>query len=163
MRYSSEFKENVLKKVFAPHAPGIPTLAKEVGVPSMTLYNWVRLKKANTMSPSQNLSVAWSPEQKLSAVVQSLTLSEPDFGQFLREKGLYVHQIEEWRQEMLASLHPLKPSSLQKEYQQAKAQIKSLEHELRQKEKALAEASVLLVLKKKASLIWGVADEEKPY
>jgi hypothetical protein len=39
-------------------------------------------------------------------------------------------------------------------------QIRQLDNELRRKEKALAEAAVLLVLKKKALAIWGDREEE---
>ncbi len=38
--------------------------------------------------------------------------------------------------------------------------IKDLERELARKEKALAEAAALLVLRKKAAAIWGPADGE---
>ena len=44
-----------------------------------------------------------------------------------------------------------------------KKKIKELERELRRKDKALAEATALLILKKKAELIWGVVeDDESP-
>jgi len=35
-----------------------------------------------------------------------------------------------------------------------------LQRELRRKEKALAEATAILVMKKKAELIWGTVDED---
>jgi transposase len=42
-------------------------------------------------------------------------------------------------------------------WQQEKKRARDLERELRRKEKALAEAAALLVLKKKAQAIWGAA------
>ena len=41
-----------------------------------------------------------------------------------------------------------------------KAEIKSLQRELRYKEKALAEAAALLVLRKKLNALWGDDSEE---
>jgi len=41
-----------------------------------------------------------------------------------------------------------------------KAKNKKLESELRRKDKALAEASALLILKKKANLIWGESEDD---
>ena len=41
------------------------------------------------------------------------------------------------------------------ETRQLRAEVKSLKKELHRKDKALAETSALLVLKKKAHLIWG--------
>jgi hypothetical protein len=38
--------------------------------------------------------------------------------------------------------------------------VKQLEKELHRKDKALAEASALLILKKKADLIWGLEEDE---
>jgi len=38
--------------------------------------------------------------------------------------------------------------------------IKALEHELARKERALAEAAALLVLRKKAAAIWGEEEDE---
>ena len=41
-----------------------------------------------------------------------------------------------------------------------KKKIKELERDLSRKEKALAETTALLVLKKKADLIWGSGEEQ---
>ena len=41
-----------------------------------------------------------------------------------------------------------------------KKQINQLEKELRRKEKALAETAALLVLRKKANVIWGEIEDE---
>jgi hypothetical protein len=38
--------------------------------------------------------------------------------------------------------------------------VKQLEKELRRKDKALAEAAALLILKKKADLLWGSEEDE---
>jgi hypothetical protein len=46
-------------------------------------------------------------------------------------------------------------SILQKELRLKEKEIKSLEHELRRKDAALAETAALLVLRKKANAIWG--------
>jgi len=46
-------------------------------------------------------------------------------------------------------------AAIKAEFNEMKAKNKKLESELRRKDKALAEASALLILKKKADLIWG--------
>ena len=43
---------------------------------------------------------------------------------------------------------------------QEKKRIKQLERELKRKEKALAEAAALLVLRKKLEALWGEGEEE---
>ncbi|SFQ04717.1 hypothetical protein SAMN04488047_1291, partial [Tranquillimonas alkanivorans] len=42
-----------------------------------------------------------------------------------------------------------------------KKRIKALERELARKEKALAEAAALMILRKKAEAIWGREDEDE--
>ena len=48
----------------------------------------------------------------------------------------------------------------QAQSRQDKQQIKTLERELRRKERALAETAALLVLRKKANAIWGEGEDE---
>ena len=48
----------------------------------------------------------------------------------------------------------------QSELRKLKAENNKLQLELRRKDKALAEASALLVMKKKADLIWGESEED---
>ncbi len=73
-----------------------------------------------------------------------------EFGAFLRREGLHSHQLQEWREEVLKELAPLarKPQSKKDERDE---KIKALERELRRKDKALAEASALLILQKKST------------
>lgn len=55
---------------------------------------------------------------------------------------------------------PAATSRKKTELAQAKKKIRDLERELRRKDKALAEATARLILKKKAELIWGTLDED---
>jgi hypothetical protein len=73
---------------------------------------------------------------------------------YCRERGLYPEQVVHWRQ--LAHDANEKPSltmtqqrDLDRRHQQDLREIKKLKQELRRKEKALAEAAALLVLRKK--------------
>ena len=89
-------------------------------------------------------------------------MDEQELGQYLRSNGLYRSQVEEWKREA-QSLMSFKQTDSQKKINAIEKEkdhkIKQLEKDLRKKEKALAEASALLVLKKKANLIWGEEDD----
>jgi len=62
---------------------------------------------------------------------------------------------------MVEALNPTKKSQQElKELIIEKNKVKQLEKEIRRKDKALAEVSALLVLKKKADLIWGSEEDE---
>ena len=51
-------------------------------------------------------------------------------------------------------------AAIKAELSEMKAKNKKLESELRRKDKALSEASALLILKKKANLIWGESEDD---
>lgn len=63
---------------------------------------------------------------------------------------------------MEASLEPSKKVSAEARSERAhdRQKIKELERELNRKDKALAETAALLILKKKADLIWGTGENE---
>jgi transposase-like protein len=103
------------------------------------------------------LPAHWSAEAKLAVVIETATLSEVELSQYCREKGLYPEQAKAWKQ---ACLDGQRSALLQaqNEREQAKAdkkRIRELERELNRKEKALAEAAALLVLRKKLNALWG--------
>ena len=99
----------------------------------------------------------WTAEEKLVAVLEYEKLKEQERGTYLREKGLHSVHIERWKQQILEGLKSSK--SGKKDPRDTK--IKELEKELGRKEKALAEAAALLVLKKKAQDIWGDGEAER--
>ena len=66
--------------------------------------------------------------------------------------------MTQWRQEMLTGLAESKARPSSKPTAEAR-RIRELERELARKEKALAEAAALLILKKKAQALWGDEDD----
>jgi len=99
----------------------------------------------------------WTSKEKLRVVSESLLASEEEVGLLLRREGLHSQQLSEWRAQVLASLEPV-PRKDPKD--QRDEQIKKLEREILRKDKALAEASALLILQKKVNLIWGNEEEK---
>ena len=103
----------------------------------------------------------WSAEEKLQVVLESSSISSEELGAFLRSKGLHESHLEQWRSQMLNGLHGKASLKKTKKNGQTK-EVKELKRELARKDKALAEAAALLVLKKKAQAIWGDEDEDTP-
>jgi transposase-like protein len=100
----------------------------------------------------------WSAEEKFTAVMQAANLTDEELGAFCRSKGVHASQLKQWRENFLASVR--KGPKVDPEKKGLEKQIASLQRDLRRKERALAEASALLVLKKKAALIWGEGEED---
>jgi hypothetical protein len=81
----------------------------------------------------------WSIEEKIRILTKASTLAGAELTEFLQHEGVLPAEYEQWRlalgDEGRASLATMK-------------RIRTLERELARKEKALAEAATLLVLKK---------------
>ncbi len=163
MKYSEAFKSKMVRKMASPAGPSASALAQDVGVHQSTLSRWLRqAARVEDMKKTNQPSGSWSAAQKLEAVFESASLSEEDLGPFLRRKGLYSKDLEQWRREMLEGLEAKKPRRRTSSKTPEGRRIRELEKELRRKDAALAETAALLVLKKKAQAIWGAEADTTP-
>ena len=101
----------------------------------------------------------WSPEQKLKTVIEAASVSEDQLGAFLRSRGIHETHLQQWRLQMLNGLGKTIVYKKTKRSGADTRKIRSLEKDLKRKEKALAETAALLVLKKKVQEIWGDEDD----
>jgi len=155
MLYAENFKKSMVQKLLLPGGPSVLSLSRETGVSEQSLYNW-KVKYQNKGSgESQRSPRQWTNEDKYEALLEAARLTGEDLGKWLREKGLRSEHIEIWRHEMKKNLNQQKKNT---ELKEAKNRIKELERELHRKDKALAEMSALVVLKKKVGLLWGDED-----
>lgn len=151
--YSPEYRESMLNKLLPPSTMTVGEVSKKEGIPKNTLYYWVReaTKSGIVMPDKKSTAENWSAETKLAVVIETAPLSESELSQYCREKGLYIEQVKQWKNDCLTSFKQAKVSQKASD-QQAKldqVEIKSLQKELHRKEKALAETAALLVLRKK--------------
>ena len=155
MGYTEGFKKSIIRKLLMPNNLGITTLSKELKIPRRTIFDWREKYREDIINEKQNKGLVpedWPFEVKYEAVIESKQLSDNELGEWLRKNGVKTDHLEKWNRE-LKDMAKEKDNNY--ELKNAKKRIKELEKELRIKEKALAEASVLLILKKKASIIWG--------
>ena len=161
--YSDEFKEAIVAKIVNRGNQTIDEVCEREGDGKSTAANWLRVRASLSVMTKQKISKTskkWTAEEKLKAINETHALSEDELGAFLRREGLHSHQLKEWREEILKGLAPVaRKSQSQKDERDEK--IKALERELRRKDKALAEASALLILQKKVDLIWGNKGEDE--
>lgn len=162
MQYAEKFKSKMVSKMTGPEAISASALAKQVGVPQPTLSKWLRRATVGAMAKTTKRQGPtrpqdWPAADKLEAVFTADGLSAEQRGAFLRSRGVKQIDLDRWRQEMLAGLEAARGRKSSKTSPEA-GRIRALEKELGRKEKALAEAAALLVLKKKAEAIWGAED-----
>jgi transposase-like protein len=163
MKYSEAFKSKMVQRMLEGRSAS--SLAEEVGVNQPTLSRWLRdagrLRSVAQRKRKDERSKAegrrpedWTAEDKHEAVLKAKSLSDDELGEFLRANGLHEQQLREWEATAVDSLRGRKGSSKSGDAKR----VKELERELRRKEKALAEAAALLVLRKKAEALWGDED-----
>lgn len=164
--FPQELKEAAVARLCQPNGPSIRELAEELGVSTKNLYNW-RSRYANA-GKGNNLTKArrpqdWTASERLTAVIEAESLGEEELGAHLRKKGLHSHHLVEWREEALSEAAKRPPGRPKKDPKLAAAEekIKQLERELRRKDRALAEQTALLILQKKARIIWGLDEEDE--
>ena len=173
MYYSETFKAEMVQKLTRPGSPSATELSKEVGVHRSTLSRWVRQARYVSEAWPRTLSTPdeprrtmparrpqdWTAEEKYAVMMEAASLADEELGAWLREKGLHEANLRQWRQEMIKGLaEPKKARSSSKPSAETR-RIRELERELTRKEKALAEAAALLILKKKAQALWGDEDD----
>lgn len=171
--YSEGFKARMVKRLAAPNAPSAGALARQVGVAQPTLSSWLReartlpdMGKDPNGKPAEGpprSSRSWTAEEKLKIVMEASSIPDAELGEFLRRKGLHSAQLESWRglvaEAAKAALSSGKGSRRTHASKETK-RIRDLERDLRRKDKALAEMTALLVLKKKLDLLWGDGDDD---
>jgi hypothetical protein len=115
-------------------------LAAETGLRQQTLSRWLQEASSLPVMPAKRPRREWSIEEKIRILGKGGALTGAELREFLARQGVLHAEYEQWRLALgddgRASLATTK-------------RIRALERELARKEKALAEAAALLVLKKK--------------
>lgn len=156
MTLSSTLKEAVILKALN-REPGVTlksvALANNIG--ESTLGKWLtqNRKGINSNQPSNSTREGW-----LSHLINTNGMDDVSLGTYCRKHGIYSHQLTEWKKELMT---PKNDNNKQnQEIKRLQEENKKLQREIKRKDKALAEASALLILKKKADLIWGVDEDD---
>jgi transposase len=138
-------------------------VAKSLGTSKTSLYDWVKqmhdgkMKEGATSGPLEKRPQDWTSSEKFDAILEVENMNEEETNSYCRGKGIFPHHLQAWKQEFKEGKRNYCKDK--NETKSLKAEIKALQKELRRKDKALAEAAALLVLKKKVHEIWG-SDEE---
>lgn len=138
--FSLAFKQKMVSRLIGKDAVSARQLAFETGLRQQTLSRWLQEASSLPVMPAKRSKRDWSIEDKIRILAKASTLTGAELTDFLHREGVLQAEYEHWRlalgEEGRASLATMK-------------RIRALERELARKEKALAEAAALLVLKKK--------------
>jgi len=163
-RYSNELKQQIMLRMMPPNNEAVGQIARDSGLSEGTLYKWQKEARANgfVIPGGEKESEKWSTRDKFAIVVETSTLSEIELSEYCRAKGLFVEQVEAWRDACMQANGGVaeQATRLEKELRNKERENKNLARELKRKDAALAETAALLVLRKKAREIWGDPEEE---
>jgi transposase-like protein len=157
-RYSAGFKEQALVKVYSRgNDQTIQSVANALNINLTTLKTWMKQKEQDVKPAPQKSKRPedWSPEERLAALQQSYSLLGEDLNTWCRERGVFIHQLEQWKTDFCSQSDSIDKREEARVLRTLKEENQSLERELLRKDKALAEAAALLVLQKKFRALLG--------
>lgn len=155
--YSPHIKQTALEKIQGPAGKSVSEVSEEMGINKNTLYGWVRNSETGEVSKKRRSRRSkMGFQEKYRLVLEFRDLTEADKGKWLREKGYKEDQIKLWEKEIETFLGQTEAISSK----EIERELRDTRKELVRKEKALAEVSALLVLKKKVDLLFGRDSEQ---
>lgn len=151
----------IVTKALTQKGRGIAEIATAYNVGYSTLQKWLRNHRhtqGNATNTAKPRAMQLTTADRFNHLLATSNLDEIGVGAYCREHGLYSFQLQEWKNEFMTQEKDPKKQDYS-ELKTLRSENKLLKQELRRKEKALAETAALLVLKKKADLIWGDSED----
>lgn len=149
-RFSIEKRQAIVAKALDRKNQTLREVAEANGVGFSTLQKWLKLSRDGKPShPDKPLSHKLTRAEQFRLLCEAESLDENALGTFCRKHGIFSYQLQQWKDEFMSNDNQDKNQSRDPELKKLKAEIKLLKKELNRKDKALAETSALLILKKK--------------
>ena len=151
--FSVAFKQKMVERLTGKNAVSAIQLARETGVAQQNLSRWLQEARslpimADYLKPTARL---WTVEQKARILAEACQLDGEQLTPYLEREGVKRAEYEQWR--LALDEGGAASTSTSK-------RIRQLERELARKEKALAEAAALLILKKKVDTLYGEDEDD---
>ena len=148
--YTAQFKEEVVRKKLSGR--GITEVSRETGVPTININEWIKKHATGNLNNPKKYPGNYTPNEKYNLLLESKGILDENKGEWLRKKGVHSDHLTKWNEEIKTTMS--EPSKEKKEIQALKEELIKAHREIKKKDKALAEAAALLVLKKKYQYLW---------
>ena len=99
-KYPKEMKEAVIARMLQGDET-VTDIQRDTGIGINTLYRWRdKALNQNGLSATTKYKNAdkWSSQDKFTVVMETANLSEIEFSEYCREKGIYPEQVKEWKE-----------------------------------------------------------------
>lgn len=152
-QFSVAFKQKMVQRLTGRKAVSATQLARETGVRQQNLSRWLQEARSLPIMADAPKRVPrqWTVEQKVRVLAEGSKLDGEGLTAYLEREGVTLADYEQWR----IALDEGGRASVT-----TNKRIRQLERELARKEKALAEAAALLVLKKKVETLYGEGEDD---
>lgn len=154
-RISDTIKESIVKQSIGQKGIILQAIAKQNNVGYSSIKKWIQEYQSSPLNRPNSIHQTFSRADRLKHILATASLDEQALGVYCRERGLYAIQLNEWKNAMTKETDEQKPQELLNELKRLRLENKELKQDLHRKDRALAETTALLVLKKKAAAIWG--------
>jgi transposase len=150
--FSVAFKQKMVERLTGKNAVSATQLARESGVNQQNLSRWLQEARSLPLMADRPKPVRmWTIEQKARVLAEACHLDGEALTAYLEREGVKRAEYEQWR--LALDEGGIASTSASK-------RIRQLERELARKEKALAEAAALLILKKKVDTLYGEDEDD---
>ncbi len=147
-QFSMAFKQKMVQRLTGKNAMSASQLARETGLRQQNLSRW--LQEARSLPSMTDKPKAAggerTVEQKAHLLAEAAKLDGEALMTYLERQGVKFAEYEQWRLALDEGGAAATSTT---------RRIRYLERELARKEKALAEAAALLLLKKKVAILYG--------
>jgi transposase len=151
--FSVAFKQKMVQRLTGRTAVSATQLARETGVRQQNLSRWLQEARSLPImvDAPKRAPREWTIEQKARVLAEGSKLDGKGLTAYLERGGVTLSEYEQWR---------IALDEGGRACVRANKRIRQLERELARKEKALAEAAALLVLKKKVETLYGEDEDD---
>jgi transposase-like protein len=151
--FSVAFKQKMVQRLTGNRAVSASQAARDTGVRQQNLSRWLQEARSLPIMVDKPKPAVreWTVEQKARVLAEASYLDGGALTGYLEREGVKFPEYEQWR---IALDEGGRASAA------TNRRIRQLERELARKEKALAEAAALLVLKKKVETLYGEDEDE---
>lgn len=163
--FTQSFKIQAVEKALSrPSGVSVRDIARTLEVGYSTLNRWLSASKSYNFEPTGPVETPmknekrpqdWNLEDRLAMVIACAALEGETLNQLCRERGVYPHHINQWKQDFITGGAGQVANKATGNARALAVENKTLKSDLRRKEKALAEAAALLILQKKVVDHWG--------
>ena len=99
-KYPKEMKEAIIARMLEGDET-VTDIQRDTGVGINTLYRWrdqAKHQKGLSATTKYKNADKWSSQDKFMVVLETANLTEIEFSEDCREKGIYPEQVKEWKE-----------------------------------------------------------------